>query len=273
MKDTTIKPKAQEAQIVEVREPVPQLQQMVDEETRNRQILTAYITNHMKKGIDYAPIHINKTCQDKYNCTNKYHFSKDNLTKAGAEKIGSLLALRPETVMDRDTWEMAGSRPGLYCYKCNLYNLKTGALIGDGLGACDKKEKSESDNTAIKIAKKRAFVDAVLSVGKLSDFFTQDLDEGLPSLPAEHTSNTPQNASQTVSKSTTDRVLNSCPQCKEGTLKEERKKDGTPYLKCSLSKWNNETKRNDGCNYVKWGKKIEPQQTTIAEGIPMPEEE
>jgi hypothetical protein len=33
-------------------------------------------------------------------------------------------------------------------------------------------------NNAIKIAKKRAFVDAILTTGSLSDFFTQDLEEG-----------------------------------------------------------------------------------------------
>jgi hypothetical protein len=45
-------------------------------------------------------------------------------------------------------------------------------------------------NNAIKIAKKRAFVDAILTTGSLSDFFTQDLEEGCidedrPMMPKE----------------------------------------------------------------------------------------
>src|SRR4051812_35386515 len=90
---------AKQSSLPEIVSPMgqPTLQQMVDEETSNRKIISKFITDHMKKGTDYAPIHINKTCQNKWNCTDKYHFSKDNLTKAGAEKMGSLLALRPET--------------------------------------------------------------------------------------------------------------------------------------------------------------------------------
>src|ERR671917_2300817 len=67
------------------------LQVMVDQATEERRILTQYITQHMVKGTDYAPIHIKKDCPNKYDCKNKYHYSKDNLTKAGAEKIKDLL--------------------------------------------------------------------------------------------------------------------------------------------------------------------------------------
>lgn len=163
------------------------LKQKVDIETDNRKVLTAFITEHMKKGVDYAPIHVAKNCVNKYACTNKYHFSKDNLTKAGAEKIRSLLRLRPETVMDRETWEMAGSRAGHFCYRCNLFDMVSGELVGDGLGACTIEEKGNLNN-AIKIAKKRAFVDAILSTGSLSDFFTQDLEDLVESVePVEKT--------------------------------------------------------------------------------------
>ena len=152
------------------------LQQMVDKETSEREILVSFISHHMKKGTDYAAIHISKNCDNKYNCTNKYHFSKDSLTKAGAEKIGSLLRLRPDVVKDADTWEMSGSKQGLFCYRCNLYNRVTNQLEGMGLGACSIEEKGSANN-AIKIAKKRAFVDAILSTGALSDFFTQDMED------------------------------------------------------------------------------------------------
>ena len=56
------------------------LQVMVDQATEERRILTQYITQHMVKGTDYAPIHIKKDCPNKHDCKNKYHYSKDNLT-------------------------------------------------------------------------------------------------------------------------------------------------------------------------------------------------
>jgi hypothetical protein len=153
------------------------LQIMVDQATEERRILTQYITQHMVKGTDYAPIHIKKDCQNKYNRKNIYHYSKDNLTKAGAEKIKDLLKLYPDFKRDNDTWEMAGSKPGLFCYRCILLTQDR-KPAGVGLGACDVSEKNGSMNNAIKIAKKRAFVDAILTTGSLSDFFTQDLEEG-----------------------------------------------------------------------------------------------
>jgi hypothetical protein len=152
------------------------LQVLVDQATEERRILTQYITQHMVKGTDYAPIHIKKDCPNKFDCKNKFHFSKDNLTKAGAEKIKDLLKLYPDFKRDSDTWEMAGSKPGLFCYRCILLTQNQ-KPAGVGLGACDVSEKNGNMNNAIKIAKKRAFVDAILTTGSLSDFFTQDLEE------------------------------------------------------------------------------------------------
>lgn len=149
---------------------------MVDQATEERRILTRYINQHMVKGTDYAPIHIKKDCLNKYSCKNKHHHSKDNLTKAGAEKIKDLLKLYPDFKRDNDTWEMAGSKPGLFCYRCILLTQDQ-KPAGVGLGACDVSEKNGNMNNAIKIAKKRAFVDAILTTGSLSDFFTQDLEE------------------------------------------------------------------------------------------------
>jgi hypothetical protein len=140
------------------------LQNKVDEEIEMRKILTKFITTHMKKGTDFGAILIGGRP------------SKDCLFKPGAEKIGSLLRLRPDVVRDNDTWEMAGSKPGLFCYKCILYNTED-RIVGMGLGACDVNENKKTMNNAIKIAKKRAFVDAILATGALSDFFTQDLED------------------------------------------------------------------------------------------------
>lgn len=156
------------------------LKDMVKIETQNREILTAFITDHMKSGVDYGKIHINSQCQNKYECKNSYHFSKDCLFKPGSEKFASLMKLVPRFRKDAETWEMAGSKNGLICFVCELTNSK-GDIVGEGRGAADITEKNWSMNNVIKIAQKRAQIDAVLRTGGLSDFFTQDLEDMAPS--------------------------------------------------------------------------------------------
>ena len=57
-------------------------------------------------------------------------------------------------------------------------------LITEGLGSCNTRERKylkmdpyTMDNTVLKMAKKRALVDAALLVASLSDVFTQDLED------------------------------------------------------------------------------------------------
>ena len=57
-------------------------------------------------------------------------------------------------------------------------------LITEGLGSCNTREKKylkmdpfTMDNTVLKMAKKRALVDASLLVASLSDVFTQDIED------------------------------------------------------------------------------------------------
>jgi hypothetical protein len=154
------------------------LQQLVDQETKSRAILTKFITDHMKDGVDFGRIHFSKLCPNKYECTyakQPSHFSKPSLFKPGAEKFASLMHLRPTYKKDEDTWVMGGSVPGTFYYVCYLMK-ENGDIAGEGRGAASIEEKG-SPNVAVKLAQKRAKVDAVLSTGGLSDFFTQDLED------------------------------------------------------------------------------------------------
>ncbi len=156
---------------------IEQLERMVDFETRRRKVLTEFIKNHMVEGVDFGKIHIKRDCQDKYNCKVESHFSKPSLFKPGSEKFSSLMKLRPVFRRDDETWEMYGKRPGLVCYKCELIDQK-GKVVGEGRGAANLAEKTGwTENNAVKIAQKRAQIDAVLRTGGLSDFFTQDLED------------------------------------------------------------------------------------------------
>jgi hypothetical protein len=131
-------------------------------ETARRDLLKTYISKGLTSGVDYGIIKGDKPC----------------LLKPGAEKFCSLLDLQPKFSADPETAAMLPDemRNGLFLFKCELVHRKTGQTVSEGRGCCGVKEKSGMINTALKIAEKRAQVDAVLRMG-LSDVFTQDLDD------------------------------------------------------------------------------------------------
>lgn len=107
---------------------------------------------------------------------------KPTLYKPGAEKILMLLGLRSEFEIAESTRDF---EKGFFQYqvRCRLLKGDIG-IITEGLGACNTRERKyvkmdayTMDNTALKMAKKRALVDAALLVGALSDIFTQDLED------------------------------------------------------------------------------------------------
>ena len=122
------------------------------------------------------------------------------LLKAGAERLSVAFGLRPvfsiisaEADHDRevhytDRYKKAAVSTGLYRYvvKCQLE--RDGVVVGEGIGSCSTMEQKyvsrprDCENTVLKMAKKRAQVDAVLSTLSLSDRFTQDVvdDEAEP---------------------------------------------------------------------------------------------
>ncbi len=106
---------------------------------------------------------------------------KPTLLKPGAEKILMLMGLRSEFEIVDSTRDF---EKGFFQYqvKCKLYRGDT--LITEGLGAANTKERKylkqdpyTIDNTVLKIAKKRALVDATLLVASLSEVFTQDVED------------------------------------------------------------------------------------------------
>lgn len=146
------------------------LTDLISEETEKRKLITGFITAHLTEGLDYGTIKIVGRNGQEYT-------SKPSLFKPGSEKFCSLLHLRPIFERDNETWEMAGKINNLFCYKCNLLDQK-GNIVGEGRGCSNLSEKMNwTVNNAVKIAEKRAQIDAVLRTGSLSDFFTQDLED------------------------------------------------------------------------------------------------
>ena len=107
--------------------------------------------------------------------------SKPTLLKSGAEIIAGVYGYRVACeVMNRvlDTEKNFA----FYEVKVALCD-EDGAVVAEGVGSCNTRERRylKTDiagnlNTVLKMAKKRAYVDAVLTASKASYLFTQDLD-------------------------------------------------------------------------------------------------
>ena len=106
---------------------------------------------------------------------------KPTLLKPGAEKILMMMGLRSEFEIVDSTRDF---EKGFFQYQVRCKLLKGDTVITEGLGACNTREKKYMkmdpytiDNTVLKMAKKRALIDATLLVASLSDIFTQDLED------------------------------------------------------------------------------------------------
>jgi len=138
-------------------------------EAKNRlQLLQSFVREMMVPGVDFGII---PGC------------NKPSLFKPGAEKLCDIFGFSKQIeMMNRlEDWEK-----GIFHYeiKATLVNKKTGYIEAEGLGCCNNKEKKykNSDaanvvNTILKMAKKRAFIDAVLSATRSSGIFTQDIED------------------------------------------------------------------------------------------------
>lgn len=144
-----------------------QLREQMQSDTEIRAIINEYIESAMVEGKDFGTIDI------------RGHKSKPSLFKPGAEKFCGLFKIRPTFKKDTETVEMLGNTPGIIAYICELVDSR-GIVIGEGRGTAKTDPKGGSDfdiNKQVKIAQKRAQIDAVLRTGGLSDFFTQDMED------------------------------------------------------------------------------------------------
>ena len=147
---------------------VPQFAVSLQEAKERIQMLQRFVKEFMVPGEDYGVIPGSK---------------KPSLLKPGAEKLTDIFGLTKfvEIVSRMEDWE----KPFLhYEIKVTLLNKRSGHVEAEGIGSANSKEKkfARQDtytiaNTLLKMAKKRALVDAVLSATRSSGLFTQDIED------------------------------------------------------------------------------------------------
>ena len=134
------------------------------------------VAHHLKAGIDYTTLP---------RCGNK-----PVLLKGGAEHLASILGLRTTSeVIHREIILERGF--ALYEVSTTVYDAN-GTILAVGLGSCNTHENkyakqgmANSINTILKIARKRSYVDSILSATGSSRIFTQDIEE-LSAMEAVH---------------------------------------------------------------------------------------
>lgn len=154
--------------------PVAQMDEALEEYDTRRKVFYTWLLGHMEQGIHYGfPPGTYQAKGDP-----KQWQSKPSLYKAGALLLCDLLRLRPAFAVDRDAWEQLGSRAGTFVLRCELSSRDTGEVLGEGRGIFAEGEKKMNCNSAIKMAQKRAMVDAVINtVAVVADLFTQDMED------------------------------------------------------------------------------------------------
>lgn len=108
--------------------------------------------------------------------------SKQVLLKPGADMLAMAFKLVPQFSVTRTD---CGDMHREYDVTCSMYSAD-GVLLGQGVGSASTMEKKYAHakanpadvyNTVLKIAKKRAHIDATLTVTGAADILTQDLIE------------------------------------------------------------------------------------------------
>ena len=210
----------------------------------------AIVQQELIKGMDYGEIPGTK---------------KNTLLKPGAEKIAKLLGLsdRYEVIEKIEDW---GKPLFYYQIRCILTHEASGMLVSEGLGSCnsmedkyryrwmwpnevppgmdkskmvfrklktgalqyriDNEEIYTIVNTILKMAKKRALVDASLSAGRLSNVFTQDLEDYAHDVESDDT-----DQQEAPEKAPAKEDYGTCPECGKA-LRKQTGKFGD-FISCS----------------------------------------
>jgi hypothetical protein len=151
---------------------IPDFAVSINEAKSRIAMLQEFIKEMMVPGVDYGLIP---------------NSQKPSLFKSGAEKLTDVFCLSKqfEVVNRIEDWEKV-----LFHYeiKATLINKRTGLIEAEGLGCCNNRERKYKSqdgfsiiNTILKMAKKRALVDAVLSATRSSGIFTQDIEDSYAS--------------------------------------------------------------------------------------------
>lgn len=157
----------------------------IQEHKTNNALLLGHDINQIKNNFEALKlfgkeVHKNLTANVDYGKITQD--MKPTLYKSGMEKIILLFGLVPKIEILENTRDI-DKKFVAYTIKATLYS-KNGVVISTGMGHANNREKGKTNqdfytlfNNLLKIAIKRAKMDAVLGVAALSGVFTHDIND------------------------------------------------------------------------------------------------
>lgn len=143
------------------------LEKNLEETSKKGKLMDKFIKESLKEGVDFDKPFAAAV--------------KKTLLKPGSEKVCVLLNLMPVFRKDEETMVHLSSdvRGSNVAFLCELVHRSSGTKVAEGRGSAALTEPNIKGNlnSAIKMAEKRAQMDATLRVAALSDRFTQDLED------------------------------------------------------------------------------------------------
>ncbi len=160
--------------------PPDQFQESLERRKTNRKSLIDWVREALVEGVDFGRIHFVKksTCSLGKNCTIDGHFAKPSLFKPGAEKILGMLGITVNwpTLNQYEQVALDGKKIESIVLRCEAITA-SGEVAAEGIGARSVDQDGGDLNKALKMAKKSGMIDMTLTLGGLSEIFTQDIED------------------------------------------------------------------------------------------------
>jgi hypothetical protein len=154
--------------------PVEAQEAVLTEYDRRRDHFFRWLLGKMQEGVHYGTP---PGCEPSAKIDPRQWTAKPTLYKSGAKLLCDVLQLHDSYSFDRELWETLGEPRGTVCYLCTLKPRGSHRKVAIGRGTVEANEKRHGVNARVKIAMKRALVDAVIhAVPVVADLFTQDLE-------------------------------------------------------------------------------------------------
>jgi len=157
----------------------------LDRRKRNRALLMEWLRTALVEGVDFGRIHIagKDRCQlvrmgRVHECKDPGHWSKPALFKAGAGKITGMLGMTVHypTLPAYEDAGLAQADIRTIMLRCELRDAH-GHVVAQGAGARHISQDYGDLNKTLKMVAKSAHIDATLRLARLSEVFTQDLED------------------------------------------------------------------------------------------------
>jgi len=137
--------------------------------SRGMDAMRRFIQGELKEGIHFAK---------------RGGSAKPSLEKPGAEAVFKGFLCRPRFDVTYRLIEPSQTY-AYYEVRCEAIHILTDTILGEGMGACDTNREAGGQNqdfawksnAALKMAEKRAMVAAAVTLGCVSEFFTQDMEQ------------------------------------------------------------------------------------------------